>query len=89
MISFSFELGELKSTSMSVKSVSWPPEGPSSCIGLLPLSCPCICADFEGETPSTPRGDSTHATDEGNETPSTPGEDSTRRAAANKTLVPL
>ena len=87
MISFIFELGELESTSMSIKSVSWPPEGPSSCKGLLPLSC--TYADVEGETPSTPCGDSTRDVVEGNETPSTLGGDSTRRAAANKALVPL
>ena len=87
MVSFSFELGELESTSINIKSVSWPPEGPSSYIGFLPLSC--TYADIEGETPSTPCGDSTHAADEGNETLSTPGGDNTRRAAANKALVPL
>ena len=87
MIYFSFELGELKSTSMSVNSVSWPPEGPSSCIGFLPLSY--TCADVEGETPSMPCGDSTRAVVEGNKTPSTPGGDSTHCAAANKALVPL
>ena len=88
MVSLNFELGELKSTSMSVKSVSWPPEGPSSCIGLFPLSY--TCADVEGETPSTRGGDSTYnATDDGNETRSTQGGDSTRRAAANNALAPL
>ena len=87
MISFSFELGELESTSMSIKLMSWPPEGPSSCIGFLPLSS--TYADVEGENPSTPCGDSTRVADEDNETPSTLGGDSTRRAAANKALVPL
>ena len=69
--------------------MSWPPEGPSSYIGLLPLSCPYTCADVEGKTPSTPSGDSTRTADERNETPSTPGGDSTRRVAANKALAPL
>ena len=87
MVSLIFELGELKSTSMSVNSVSWPPEGPSSCIGLSPRSC--TYADVEGETPSMPCGDSTRAAVEGNETPSTPGGDSTCCAAANKALLPL
>ena len=88
MISFSFELGELASTSMNVKSMSRPPDGPSSCIGLLPLSWIHTCAEEEGETPSTLGGDNTRAADEVNETPSTPGGDSTRRDVANKTLWP-
>ena len=57
---YNFELEELKSSSIDMKSVSWPPEGPSSYIGLLPLSCTCTCdADDGNETPSTPGGDST------------------------------
>ena len=87
MVSLILELGELKSTSMSVNSVSWPPEGSSLCIGFFPLSC--TYADVEGEMPSTPSGDSTRAADEDNETPSTPRGDSTRRDATNKALWPL
>lgn len=44
MISLSFELCEPKSVSSSwirMKSVSCPPEGPSSCDGHLPLSYTC------------------------------------------------
>ena len=52
-------------------------------------SCECTYADEEGETPSTPCGDSTRVADEVNETPSTPCGDSTRRDAANKALWPL
>ena len=47
-------------------------------------SCECTCADEEGETPSTPCGDSTRVADEVNETPSTPGGDSTRRDVETK-----
>ena len=50
----------------------------------LSLSCECTYADEEGETPSTPCGDSTRVADEVNETPSTPGEDSTRRDVETK-----
>lgn len=62
MISLSFELCEPKSVSsfwIRMKSISYPPEGPSSCNGRLPLSC-TYSANGGNESPSTSGRDNTH-----------------------------
>ena len=72
---------------MTVISVSRPPDGPSSCMGFLPLSWIYTYTKEEGDTPSTSCGDNTRSADGVGETPSTPGGDNTCRVAANKALV--
>ena len=90
--SLSLEIWEPKSVSSSsikIKSLSWPSEGPSSCNGCFPLSYTCS-AEEEGKAPFTPGEDNIFLLfGEENETPSTSGGDNTCLAAANSLIVPF